>query len=646
MNQITRNIIFDVKKSSAENTVSISRGTADPYRLAMHIAGIGAPKDLSDFTVTIRAIKPDGTEVQESCTVSGNTAYYVIEPQCATEPGNIDCLLKISQSEQTLYTMSFRCIITDGGESEEWYVTPEMCGACEDGSEDDSTALQQAFNDGRNVIFLRDYYITDKVNIVNKSNLKVYGNNHTLRVSSKEPTDEDGRIVKYAFNITNCENISFQDLTIESVADQNLIAIEYDKSNKPRIYTDHFKSSNVQGFKVQKTDNLSIRNYTSYNLWGDISLQTCTKVGINHWYSNNSLMGLYTSDVEDVLVSTFKIVSDPENTIGHFHAFYLCHETKHIYISDGEAIFENMWENVENVSYLNGDNPTKVTLRTPLFTIHGGAEGKWQKGIYVDNVKFTAQRIINVERMIDAPVFSNCTFTTHYPENPLAASSDEEVRRNASAEGQLTFKWNTVFNDCTFHLGSLNMGLGTGNVVGNNYKILLNDCQLYCTNAREDVNNEPLLLGYWGKFKLINCSIEWPSFVRRLKHDDIVTAFYNCYISLSAVRAVIRYENKNTTTTETFIINCFVKGGYYVWYDATSQEGKLNIIGSNLVSNTKDWYLGALDAFPGSVKVYNSYHNDTKISTIPGTAGDDALTLHTVDPHAHTNLELDGNDLN
>jgi hypothetical protein len=53
-----------------------------------------------------------------------------------------------------------------------------------------------------------------------------------------------------------------------------------------------------------------------------------------------------------------------------------------------------------------------------------------------------------------------------------------------------------------------------------------------------------------------------------------------------------------------------------------------------------------MDAFPGFVKVYNSYHNDTKISTIPGTAGDDALTLHTVDPHAHANLELDGNDLN
>ena len=628
MNQITRNIIFDVKKSSAENTVSISRGTADPYRLAMHIAGIGAPKDLSDFTVTIRAIKPDGTEVQESCTVSGNTAYYVIEPQCATEPGNIDCLLKISQSEQTLYTMSFRCIITDGGESEEWYVTPEMCGACEDGSEDDSTALQQAFNDGRNVIFLRDYYITDKVNIVNKSNLKVYGNNHTLRVSSKEPTDGD-RNVKSAFFVRDCNNISFQDLTIESVADQNLIAIEYDKSSNPRIYTDHFKSSNVQGFKVQKTDNLSIRNYTSYNLWGDISLQTCTKVGINHWYSNNSLMGLYTSDVEDVSVSTFKIVSDPENTIGHFHAFYLCHGTKNIYISDGKAIFENMWENVENVSYLNGDNPTKVTLRTPLFTIHGGSEGKWQKGIYVDHVKFIAQRIINIEKMISAPVFSKCTFTTHFPEDAVASDL-----------GQLTLYWDTIFNNCTFNFGTLDIGFGS-RALDAYHTIFLNDCTLHCSNTDGENN---FLLGYCGRFKLTNCFIDWPHYIRKVL-GPAETEFYNCTVEKLPQNSSVVAVNTEAVTKTSFI-NSLIEGGHYVRYISSSPESSLTIIASNLISNNENWYQSTMDAFPESVKVYNSYHNDTKISTIPGTAGDDALTLHTVDPHAHANLELDGNDLN
>ena len=630
MNQITRNIIFDVKKSSAENTVSISRGTADPYRLAMHIAGIGAPKDLSDFTVTIRAIKPDGTEVQESCTVSGNTAYYVIEPQCATEPGNIDCLLKISQSEQTLYTMSFRCIITDGGESEEWYVTPEMCGACEDGSEDDSTALQQAFNDGRNVIFLRDYYITDKVNIVNKSNLKVYGNNHTLRVSSKEPTDGD-RNVKSAFFVRDCNNISFQDLTIESVADQNLIAIGYDKSSNPRIYTDHFKSSNVQGFKVQKTDNLSIRNYTSYNLWGDISLQTCTKVGINHWYSNNSLMGLYTSDVGDVLVSTFKIVSDPENTIGHFHAFYLCHETKHIYISDGEAIFENMWENVENVNYFNSETPAKVTLRTPLFTIHGGAGYKWQKQIYVDNVKFTAQRIINIREMADTPVFSNCTFTTHYPEDVTQESK----------QGQLTLYWNTVFNNCTFNLGNIGLGLESGDSGTAYHTIFLNNCTFHCSNTDGE---SYFLLGFCGRFKLTNCFIEWPYYIRKVL-QPAETEFYNCTVeNLPQNRSVVAVET--AAVTKTSFINSLIEGGHYVRYISSSPESSLTIIASNLISNNGNWYQSTMDAFPGFVKVYNSYHNDTKISTIPGTAGDDALTLHTVDPHAHANLELDGNDLN
>lgn len=625
MNQITRNIIFNVEKSSAENTVSIPKETTDTYRLAMHIAGIGAPKDLDDFTVTIKAIKPDGTEVQESCTVSGNTVYYVIQPQFTTVLGNVNCSLKISDSDETLYELNFRCIITDGGEVEEQYVTPEMYGAGEDSSTDDSAALQQAFNDGRNVIFLKDYYITGTINIVNKSNLKVYGNNHTVTVSSKEPTEGD-RNVKSAFSIRNCNNISFQDLTIESVADQNLIAIESDTSGLPRIYTDHFQSSNVQGFKVQLTNDLSIRNYTSYNLHGDISLQTCTKVSISHWHSNNSLMGLYTSDTKGVSVSDFRIISDPENTIGRFHAFYLCRGTENIYISDGEAIFKNMWENVENVSYLNGDNSTTVTLRTPLFTIHGAAEDKWQKEIYVDNVKFTAQRIINVEKMAAAPVFSNCTFTTHYPENVTKRSE----------EGQLTLRWNTVFNNCTFNLGDIGIGLEWGDPGTAYHAIFLNNCTLHCSNTDSGTN---FLLGYYGKFKLTNCFIDWPFYLRKTL-GPAETEFYNCTIKLQSDKAVVAVST--TEKTETYIIDSFIESGYCVRYAFSSQESSLAIINSHLVSDNANWYQGTMSAFSESVRVFNSYHNDTKIST----GSSDALTLHTVDPHAHVNIELDGNDSN
>lgn len=655
MYKTTRDITLDVNNSSTQSTIKIQQEIADTYCLAIHITQDGQPKDLSGCYVQMKATKPDGTEVVcAGCDVSGDTVYYVIQPQFAAALGNVECQVGISESDEILYIPKFCCVITTDTERENitfsvvdsdialekadrvnttteeaQYVTPEMFGACGNGG-DDSEALQKAFNSGKNVVFLNDYYITKKIEVFNKSNFKVYGNHHTVKIQSKDPEDKS-RDEGYAFYIYNCSDISFEDLTIQSEADQYLIAIEQE------IYKDPFKSSNIQGFKVQLTDNLSIRNYISYNLQGDISLQSCEKVRIDNWYSNNSLMGLYTSVVEDVSVSNFKIVSDPENTIGHFHAFYLCHGTEKVYISNGEAILENKWENVKDVQCLDG-KLVEVTQRTPLFTIHRDGKGNGQKQIYVDNVKFTAQRIINVTEMIDTPVFSNCIFTTYYPEDALSVHS--------RGDGQITLSCDTIFNGCIFHLGGRDRGVETGKNSGNDYTILLNDCQLYCTN-REGTTNDNLLLGFYGKFKLTNCLIEWLSFIRRLKIDNVITEFYNCIISIPKNRAVIRYDDQHiTTATEVSIVNSFVNGGYFTWYPNSSQEGKLNIIGSNLMSDNGTWYWGAITEFPSSAKLYSSYHNDKKISTTSDGIDSTDLVTHMVDPYAHANLALDGNNSN
>ena len=631
MYKITRDITLDVNdanKDSTQGVITIPQEIADTYRLAIHITKDRQPEDLSDYRVQMKFTKQDGTEVAyDSYQVSGNTVYYVVSPQLTAELGKVECQVEISKLGDPLYKPKFQCLITDAVGETETYVTPEMYGAVGDDKADDSDALQLAFYDGRDVVFLNNYYITKTINISGKSHLKVYGNHHTVRISSKEPTEND-RDAKYAFHIDNCRDISVENLTIQSSADQDLIAIEQENPDVPRIYTSHFKASNIQGFKVQNTDNLSIQSYTSYNLSGDISLQSCNNVRIDSWYSNHSLMGLYTSMTKNVSISNFRIISDPENTVEYFHAFYLCYGTEDVSISNGEAIFENKHEKVLNVHYLGSDNTTDVIMRTPLLSIHADDKEERQKRIYVDNVKFTAQRIINIRRMIDTPVFSNCTFTTYYPDDVII-----------SDDGQLTVYWNTVFNNCNFNLGDIGVGIESDI---DDRTILLNNCQLCCSN-RKNTGDPSFLLGFYGKFQLSYCSISWPYYVRKVT-DSADTEFYNCAINLLSERPVVIISTQ--AATKTSIINSFIKGGCYVRYRFTPNGGVLNIIDSHLVSDNAVWYEGTLDTFPFFSKIYNSYHNDKKISITSGTADSDALATHMIDPYAHANIELDGNDFN
>ena len=278
--------------------------------------------------------------------------------------------------------------------------------------------------------------------------------------------------------------------------------------------------------------------------------------------------------------------------------------------------------------YLGSDDPIDVMMRTPLFSIHADGKEERQKRIYVDNVKFTAQRIINIRRMIDTPVFSNCTFTTYYPEDAIISDN-----------GQLTVYWNTVFNNCNFNLGDIGVGIESDI---DDYTISLNSCELCCSN-RKNPENPSFLLSFYGKFKLNGCYISWPYYVRKVT-DLADTEFYNCTIKLLSERPVVIISTQ--AATKTSIINSFIEGGCYVRYRFAPNEGNLNIVDSHLVSDNTTWYEGTLDTFPASAKIYNSYHNDKRISTSSDVTDSNALATHMVDPHAHANLELDGNDSN
>lgn len=466
------------------------------------------------------------------------------------------------------------------------YVTPEMYGAVGDGVTDDTAALQSAFNTGKNVIFLNDYYITSRITILNMSGFKVYGNNHTINVSSKEPTSSDN-LVKEAFYVYRCSNISFEDLSIVSVADQNLIG-------ENEVFTSGLKSSNVRGFKIWLSDNISIENYTSDKLHTDIFLAGCDNIRINNWNSNNCLNGLYTRVVNNAYISNFRIVCDPQNTVEDFYGFHFDVSTENIYVRDGEAIFENAYESV--VCERDGVTST-ANLRAPLLTIHGGTTDKYQKQIFVDNVKFTAQNILNINTVEDAPVFSNCTFTAYYPSGAVDQT-----------KGHLTLTDSATFNNCAFYLGDLSPAF----VSENDITITLNSCELYQSTVTGSTNN-PYLLGYGGNYKLIDSYINWPGDIRKLT-SDAGTEFYNCVINMASSDSAVVVFEVSAMTHDTYFVKSFVNNGYYVNWSALTDSSNLNVIGSNLISGNTGWYHGTKPTTMGTAKLYNSYFNDTKIT--------------------------------
>ena len=108
MYKITRDITLDVNNSKAQSTITMQQGIADTYRLAIHIIQGKLPQDLSGCSAEIIATEPDGTIVEYyDCTVSGDTVYYVVQPQFAAVLGAVECLVKISKSNATVCEARF-----------------------------------------------------------------------------------------------------------------------------------------------------------------------------------------------------------------------------------------------------------------------------------------------------------------------------------------------------------------------------------------------------------------------------------------------------------------------------------------------------------------------------------------------------------
>ena len=599
MFNITYDLIFDIDNSSIQKIITVPKDTNRTYYFDMSVVTNEQAISLENYLVNIEAYRQDETVTVDNCIVSGNTASYTLDASLLAVSGDLNCLLKIYAGETLLYTFSFCCIVTDAPWVSEDYVTPEMHKDALKIVPDNMTDMNWAFSQGKNVVFLQDYYVENNIQVINQSNITVHGNNYTITVASKEKTNS-GDPNRYTFQINDCQNLSFEDLTIRSTADKNLI-----------LGVEQFKTSHVEGFKIQNSNYVSIKNYTSYNLFYDITLQKCSFVWINGWYSNSSIMGFYSSSTSNAFISNFKVEMDPYNAMQYYHAFYLCYGLDNIHISDGECIFKNQYEKVTYTT--NGENIT-ITQRTPLLTIHTDNKIR-EKSIYVDNVRFTGQRIINVREMLDTPIFSNCTFTAYYPSNAL----------HNTDVGHLTIFSNTIFDHCTFNLGDLNAGFQTGYETTDfpDYTVFLRNCKIRCTNRQNEGNTLPFLLGYVASFKLDHCYIDWPYHIRKISQKIsrlADTKFFHCLFKLPSGKSVLVLANGAETNTA--FVDSVIKDGYFIATTSSSRESRLTIINSRLESAGNTWYDDKGHAFLGATHICHSYHNDARIDnrTIEGVA--------------------------
>lgn len=151
------------------------------------------------------------------------------------------------------------------------YTTPEEYGAAGDGTTNDSNAVRQALDSGRNVYFGKTYLIEDKITTV-LNDVELFGHG-TLLFNDQEANE-------FILDISG-ENISVDGLTFE--------AVEYTEMNN---------TSAGNGIKIHNVKDIDLENCSFiahnakvnglldfYNNWENVYLRNCV-FDVNTFYEN------------------------------------------------------------------------------------------------------------------------------------------------------------------------------------------------------------------------------------------------------------------------------------------------------------------------------------------------------------------------
>ncbi len=115
MKRVEHRIKLNLMKAGLQGQVIVKKADSDSRKINIYLSSAAGPFDMSDIASAIlRAEKPDGKVMFNSCTVCEDRLEYIITTQTIAATGTVTCEITLtSKSGQVLVTPRFEIIVAD-----------------------------------------------------------------------------------------------------------------------------------------------------------------------------------------------------------------------------------------------------------------------------------------------------------------------------------------------------------------------------------------------------------------------------------------------------------------------------------------------------------------------------------------------------
>ena len=115
MERVEHRIKLNLMKAGLQGQVIVKKADSDSRKINIYLSSAAGPFNMSDIASAIlRAEKPDGKVMFNSCTVCEDRLEYIITTQTIAATGTVTCEITLtSNSGQILVTPRFEIIVTD-----------------------------------------------------------------------------------------------------------------------------------------------------------------------------------------------------------------------------------------------------------------------------------------------------------------------------------------------------------------------------------------------------------------------------------------------------------------------------------------------------------------------------------------------------
>lgn len=115
MEHVEHRIKLDLMKAGLQGQVIVKKADSDSRKINIFLSSAAGPYNMKDITSAIlRAEKPDGKVMFNSCTVCEDRLEYIITTQTIAATGTVTCEITLmSSTGQVLVTPQFEIIVAD-----------------------------------------------------------------------------------------------------------------------------------------------------------------------------------------------------------------------------------------------------------------------------------------------------------------------------------------------------------------------------------------------------------------------------------------------------------------------------------------------------------------------------------------------------